>query len=193
MLRIFSFLGIGLLVLSAAGCGVKAQTYSVMRERVDIDQQGGNAGYLGGNGQYQEPSKKTRKVYVLELTKPVSEAEAKKIEQEVTTTTHETTNYNSSSNISQEQESLPQDIVSRQQASLAVEQEPEAQQPAAAVTGPTSAVNYVIVKDDTLQKISKKFYNTYGKWIKIYEANKDKIKNPNLLKAGVEIVIPPAE
>ena len=49
------------------------------------------------------------------------------------------------------------------------------------------------MKDDTLQKISKKVYGSHGKWTKIYDANKDKIKNPNFVKPGTVITIPPLE
>ena len=52
------------------------------------------------------------------------------------------------------------------------------------------ASTYTVQKDDTLQKISKKLFGSYGKWYKIYEANKNKIKNPNLLKPGMVLTIP---
>ena len=63
--------------------------------------------------------------------------------------------------------------------------------PAAAPNGGNmQAQTYTVQKDDTLQKISKKLFGTYGKWYKIYEANKDKIKNPNILKPGTVLTIP---
>ena len=49
---------------------------------------------------------------------------------------------------------------------------------------------YTIQEDDTLQKISKKFYDAYSKWPKIYEANKDKLKSPEFIKPGITIRIP---
>ena len=58
------------------------------------------------------------------------------------------------------------------------------------MTGPTEATTYTVLKDDTLQKIAKKYYGSYGAWMKIYKANKEKIKNPNLLKAGTVLTIP---
>ena len=54
-------------------------------------------------------------------------------------------------------------------------------------------MQYTVMKDDTLQKISKKVYGSHGKWTKIYDANKDKIKNPNFVKPGTVITIPPLE
>lgn len=51
-------------------------------------------------------------------------------------------------------------------------------------------VDYTIEKSDTLQKISMKFYNSYSKWPRIYEANKDVLKSPDVLKPGVNLKIP---
>ncbi len=179
-------------VLSIAGCGIKAQNYVQIRDRADIQATGGNAGVLMGTANYQEPEKKTRKVYVLELTKPVPESEVKKIEQEVSTKVTQESQA-SESHSSRGIDPLPQDIVQRQETSLSVADEDNSAKTTVTEeqAGPTSPVNYVVQKDDTLQKISKKFYNSYSKWTKIYEANKDKIKDPNFLKSGVEIVIPP--
>jgi nucleoid-associated protein YgaU len=50
--------------------------------------------------------------------------------------------------------------------------------------------DYVVEKDDTLQKISKKVYGSYSKWTKIYDANREAIKDPNFLKAGITLKIP---
>ena len=54
----------------------------------------------------------------------------------------------------------------------------------------SSYTDYTVEKDDTLQKISKKFYNSYSKWPKIYEANKELIPNPDHIKPGIVIRIP---
>ncbi len=51
-------------------------------------------------------------------------------------------------------------------------------------------VNYKVEKDDTLQKISKKFYGSYSKWPRIYKVNKSQIKDPNFLKPGIILKIP---
>ena len=50
--------------------------------------------------------------------------------------------------------------------------------------------SYVVQKGDTLQKISNKFYNSYNKWPQIYDSNRDVIKDPNFLKPGITIKIP---
>jgi nucleoid-associated protein YgaU len=47
-----------------------------------------------------------------------------------------------------------------------------------------------VQKDETLQKISHKFFGTTKKWTKIYELNKDTLKSPNKLYPGQVINIP---
>jgi LysM repeat protein len=49
---------------------------------------------------------------------------------------------------------------------------------------------YTVVKNDTLQKISKKFYGTTKRWTKIYEANKDVLRGPDKLYVGQVLNIP---
>ena len=49
---------------------------------------------------------------------------------------------------------------------------------------------YTIQTNDTLQKISKKFYGTTRKWRDIYELNRHIIKDPDKVYPGKEIKIP---
>jgi len=50
---------------------------------------------------------------------------------------------------------------------------------------------HVVVSGDTLSAIAKTYYDDAGKYLKIYEANKDVIgDNPDLIKPGMELVIP---
>jgi nucleoid-associated protein YgaU len=55
---------------------------------------------------------------------------------------------------------------------------------------PASFQEYTIQKNDTLQKISQKFYGTTKKWNSIFQANKDRLKNANRLIPGKTIRIP---
>jgi 5'-nucleotidase len=48
---------------------------------------------------------------------------------------------------------------------------------------------YVVQKGDNLWKIAVKLFGDAGKWKKIYEWNKDTIKNPNLIYIGQELRI----
>ncbi len=49
---------------------------------------------------------------------------------------------------------------------------------------------YTIKKGDSLWKIAQKELGNGSRWKYIYELNKDRIKNPNKLKAGKKILIP---
>jgi nucleoid-associated protein YgaU len=52
--------------------------------------------------------------------------------------------------------------------------------------------SYTVVKGDSLSKIAKHFYGDAQKWRKIYEANRDEIKNPDLIYPGQTFTIPDA-
>ena len=49
---------------------------------------------------------------------------------------------------------------------------------------------YKVKKGDTLWAIAKKYYGSGAKYPTIYNANKDKIKNPNLIQIGWVLKIP---
>ena len=51
---------------------------------------------------------------------------------------------------------------------------------------------YTVVAGDTLSKIAKREYGDAAKWHRIYEANKDSIKNPDLIYPGQTFKIPGA-
>ncbi|MCI9015978.1 MAG: LysM peptidoglycan-binding domain-containing protein [Clostridia bacterium] len=53
-----------------------------------------------------------------------------------------------------------------------------------------SGQNYTVIKGDCLWNIAKKFYGNGSKYITIYNANKDKIKNPNLIYPKQVLWIP---
>jgi nucleoid-associated protein YgaU len=57
---------------------------------------------------------------------------------------------------------------------------------------PASGRTYTVVKGDSLSKIAKQFYGNASQWKKIYEANKDTIKNPDLIYPGQTFKIPDA-
>ena len=55
-----------------------------------------------------------------------------------------------------------------------------------------SAKTYVVVNGDSLSKIAKREYGDASKWHRIYDANKDVIKDPDLIYPGQELKIPGA-
>jgi len=52
---------------------------------------------------------------------------------------------------------------------------------------------YTVKPDQSLSRIAKEVYGDGSKWIIIYNANKDKIKNPDRIKAGTLLTIPEVE
>ena len=54
----------------------------------------------------------------------------------------------------------------------------------------SSGKTYTVKSGDSLWSIAKRFYGNGAQYPKIYEANKDKIKNPNLIYAGQVLTIP---
>lgn len=49
---------------------------------------------------------------------------------------------------------------------------------------------YEVVSGDTLGGIAKRFYGNAGQYMKIFEANRDILDNPNLIKVGQKLRIP---
>jgi len=49
---------------------------------------------------------------------------------------------------------------------------------------------YTVAAGDSLSKIAKQFYGNANSYMKIFEANKDKLSDPNTIKVGQQLVIP---
>ena len=72
------------------------------------------------------------------------------------------------------------------------------QAPAAAAAAAASAGGaasstpriYTVKPGDSLSKISREFYGDANKYMKIFEANKDKLTDPNKVNVGTELLIP---
>jgi nucleoid-associated protein YgaU len=47
-----------------------------------------------------------------------------------------------------------------------------------------------VKKGDTLSKIAEKYYGDPGLYATIFEANRDRLKDPNLIKIGQKLRIP---
>ncbi len=165
---------------------VTVRAYAQDKTRVDQELQG-NAGYLAGTPQEsQEERKKTRRIYVLEVTQ-VEEDVSQKQDLQIVDQNHKPL-----------VESIKQPV---QKTSNLPSPEPEITIPSfddeeffveeqSSPEVPSLFIEYTVEKEDTLQKISKKFYDSYSKWPKIYELNKLVIKDPNRIKPGTVIKIP---
>jgi len=166
---------IGIVIIS--GCGVNAKRYVQVRDRVDQEMEG-NFGTVFGTPQPEDRSeiRKTRKIYVLELSQDPQEIQEGLVMPETTKEINVTADTQREEDYSPLSPPIPViDDIDRSS--------PQS-------TSGSVFLEYTIQKDDTLQKISKKFYDGFSKWPRIFEANKDKIENPNRLKPGTVIRIP---
>ena len=55
---------------------------------------------------------------------------------------------------------------------------------------PSAARTYVVIEGDSLSKIAKREYGDALQWRKIFEANRDVIKDPDLIYPGQRLTIP---
>ncbi|HIE36485.1 MAG TPA: LysM peptidoglycan-binding domain-containing protein [Candidatus Omnitrophica bacterium] len=173
------WLGIGIIFLG--GCLVR--TYTLEKSRVDTDI-GGNRGYLIGSPKEKEKTKKklseTRKITVIEIefgphrTKEIrhKEKEREEVEKEEI-----------SERVFSEEEKPEEELVKNTEEKKEVFSIPQIE------VEPKFHL-YVIQENDTLEKISYKFYGTVRKWRLIYEANKDVLKRSDRIYPGIEIKIP---
>ncbi len=49
---------------------------------------------------------------------------------------------------------------------------------------------YTVAAGDSLSKIAKQFYGNANQYTKIFEANRNVLSDPNMVKVGQELVIP---
>src|SRR5262245_55957691 len=63
-------------------------------------------------------------------------------------------------------------------------------QAGSSTTAAPAEQTYTVVAGDTLSKIAKKFYGNANSWNKIFQANKDQIRNPDLIRPGQVLRIP---
>jgi hypothetical protein len=69
-------------------------------------------------------------------------------------------------------------------------QAPAAAAAAAAGGGSTAARTYTVQAGDNLSKISKHFYGDPNQYMKIVNANKDQLPDPDKIKPGMQLNIP---
>jgi nucleoid-associated protein YgaU len=162
-----------LLVISLSGC-MRVRTYTVEKPRIDTDVEG-NQGYLTGEPIATEEESKlgsTRKVSVLEFEfGPKSKevvVDSKGSEDGLQEEFYQEEVY-------QEEEFTVPRIKTKEYDMASPQYEYE---------------DYTIVENDTLQKISRKFYGTTKKWELIYQENKDTLKSPDKIYPGKTIKVP---
>jgi len=67
--------------------------------------------------------------------------------------------------------------------------QPQTMTAGASVSG-GSGRRYTVKAGDSLSKISKEFYGSPGEYMKIFEANRGVLSDPNKVQPGQELVIP---
>jgi nucleoid-associated protein YgaU len=154
------------LVFVLSGCVVR--TYPLTKERIDQDLASGNRGYLQGSGpsteEKERKSTRTTQVVEVEFGSPMR--------------------FEKMAPVDETKAARSEDMsLEGNRGYLTTSETPGiAQTPA--------FQKYTVEKGDTLQKISKKFYGSTKKWMKIYEANKAVLKSPNKIRPGQVIDIP---
>jgi nucleoid-associated protein YgaU len=173
MRKMFILLGVILLT----GCLVR--TYTIQKPRVDLDIQG-NRGYLVGQPQEAPRElKKTRPITIFEIEFGSHPPQVRQPKQRPEESVHK--------------EELPQEeFLQEELLEEELQEEVLSEETAPRDVAPPEKkyTIYTLQKNDTLQKVSKKFYGTTKKWKFLYEENKDVIKNPDKIYPGLKIKIP---
>jgi LysM repeat protein len=143
--------------------GCVARTYSIAKDRVDQSLESGNRGYLMGKA-------------------PAQSGLERKDSREIRVFELELGRSYKTKKIVAAPAASAGEVVVMQESPVS-EPLPEAS---------LTSQKYVVGKNDTLQKISNKFYGTTRKWTKIYEANRDVLKGPDKVYPGQTLNIPDA-
>ena len=170
-------------IASLLFCGCLVRTYTVEKPRVDLEVTG-NQGYLKGKPKPGEVKEKKLSSYrkfnvvEVELGKHPEEQEEgevlkkQPVEDKVLPIS--------------EEEALEEDIILEEPDEYILEETKED----ITYQKDREYKIYTVQKDDTLQKISYKFYNTTRRWKEIYEVNKDILKGPDKIYTGQVLKIP---
>lgn len=163
----FKIVGICVLTSTLALSGCVARTYNLTRDRVDqeLSSTSGNRGYIMGQAPEPSERKTTRTTRVFEI--------------ELGQTNKTTASCPAITPLSTEITEEPKMFSETQIETFAEETD-------------LAFEKYTVAKNDTLQKISNKFYGTTKKWVKIYNANKNVLRGPNKLYPGQVLNIPSA-
>jgi LysM repeat protein len=71
--------------------------------------------------------------------------------------------------------------------------DPNAKAAAAQQQGGSGGQTYTVKSGDTLSKIAREFYGDANAYMTIFNANRDKLSDPDKIQAGQQLVIPPVQ
>lgn len=207
------------LMVGFSGCtvakDVKVRTYKQNKKRIDQVVEGKIGNWENAPDAYRTQEKDTREVYFVEFTKePPVAPNLRYLDDmlddsgvDTSLAANQSDGINSESQISKTSQRLKKirrRIVRRQrQPAPAYEEDiyyddevyyddqrasvEEFETPISTAGG---IVDYTVKKSDTLQKISKKFYGSYAKWPRIFNANKSTLSSPDVVAPGMVLKIP---
>jgi len=146
--------------------GCLTRTYTVEKPRTNLEVNG-NQGYLFGAPKEEPKANKfgeTRKISIFEVELGAHpRKKAKKVEVKL-----------QEEMVMEEEEAVEEDSM--------IEESPSGSE--------VKYELYTVQKNDTLQKISQKFYGTTKKWKMLYDENRDVLKTPDRVYPGKTIKIP---
>ena len=181
-----------IMLFSASGCIIRTIPYEV--DRVDQELKGNRGVIQGKDTQASDQErKKTRTMYDIEI-ELFSKSDFQKTKKAASETKKDDVIYGNkgymeTKNIPEAKKSL-----TRQYGYGVITESGKAENKNRGIaTEPISSTNekfYVVQKGDTLQKISSKMYGTTKRWKKIFEANKNILKDPDKIKEGQKLAIP---
>lgn len=67
---------------------------------------------------------------------------------------------------------------------------PKTQTAGAGIGGGENVRRYTVQSGDTLSRISQQFYGNASQYMRIFEANRDQLNDPNKIRPGQQLVIP---
>ncbi len=201
-------------MVSLSGCIVRVYEKEMPREDIVVS---GNQGYIIGGPPKQSyvVKKKTRKIIVteIELVNPkkieLKTEPPKSYKKKDSSSAEKNNNYGYIYKKEQKHRDLQEDLArlgqepaeesvleERQESKYELDSEQMEPNSSDIQQGSNKRFvykTYKVQKGDTLQKISYKFYGKYSLWPRIFEANKDKLENPNSIYVGQELRIPVLE
>jgi nucleoid-associated protein YgaU len=195
---------ISIMSLGISGCAQRVSVAKVEKERVD-QQISGNKGFISGSIPPEDQPKQrsqTRTIYQVTMEVPPY-AEWKNFRDSEKTIDKDIWGnrgyiYGGPQAISHDDDMRSEDMQSEEDIILpdetsytkteeVIEDAPFIEEP---VKEEVSYKMYKVQQGDTLQKVSQKMYGTTKQWKKIYDFNKDNLKNPDKIYPGQKIKIP---
>jgi nucleoid-associated protein YgaU len=74
--------------------------------------------------------------------------------------------------------------------SVSQAQAPQTMSAGASISGGQQGRRYTVQSGDTLSKVAQQFYGSGKEYMKIFEANRNVLSDPNKIQPGQELVIP---